>query len=415
MKGLEILALVMAGGEGTRLQPLTAERSKPSVPFGGCYRIVDFVLSNLVNSEIYSIYLLVQYKSQSLIEHIRKAWVLSPLIPEQFVTVVPPQMRVGEEWFQGTADAVFQNINLIHRHDPGLVAVFGADHIYRMDVQQMLRFHRERQADVSVAAIPVPIEQASAFGIIATNSAGRIREFQEKPEQPSPIPTDPTRAYASMGNYIFNTEVLVEALEEAHKRGDTDFGRHVLPRLIRTHHLYAYDFSSNRVPGVKFYEEKGYWRDLGTLDAYFEAHQDLLGLRPRFDLFNPRWPIYTSRHRGPAAKVISGEIRNSVLGPGTLVNGAGISNSVIWGGVTLEEGVRLEECVVMDHVRIRKGARLRRVIVDRYNTIEADSQLGYDLEADQKRYHVTDSGLVVLPEGRTRSRVRPYLNRQACG
>jgi ADP-glucose pyrophosphorylase len=413
MKRSKVLALVMAGGEGSRLQPLTAERSKPSVPFGGRYRIVDFVLSNLINSKIYSIYLLVQYKSQSLIEHVRKTWVLSPIVPQQFVTVVPPQMREGPDWFQGTADAVFQNLNLIDKHEPDIVAVFGADHIYRMDVWQMVRYHQEQQADVSIAALPVPLEHASAFGIIAAEADGRVRAFQEKPAHPAPLPSDSTQAYASMGNYLFNTRVLVEALEVAHRRSKHDFGQHVLPRLAHTHRLFAYDFARNIVPGIKPYEEPAYWRDVGTLEAYFAAHQDMLGLQPRFDVHNPRWPIHGSHYQGPAAKIIGGEIENSIFAGGTLVNHAAVRNSVIRREVILEPGVELEDCIIMDYVTIKRGARLRRAIVDRYNTIEAEAQIGFDLEADLKHYHVTPSGIAVVPKRHTRMLARPSFKRDS--
>ncbi|MGH8499517.1 MAG: glucose-1-phosphate adenylyltransferase, partial [Methylococcales bacterium] len=326
MRKQKILAFIMAGGTGSRLHPLTAARSKPSVPFGARYRLVDFVLSNLVNSEIYSIYLLVQYKSQSLIEHIRQAWVLSPIIAEQFVTVVPPQMLAGEEWFQGTADAVCQNLSLISQHNPALVAVFGADHIYRMDVRQMVHFHRECEADVTISALPVPIDQASSFGVIKAQADGRVVDFEEKPALPSPMPGDPGRAFASMGNYIFSTAVLVQALQEAKQRGENDFGRHMLPRLMHTHRVYAYNFAENQVPGVKPYEEPGYWRDVGTIEAYFAANMDVLGLEPRFDAFNPTWPIISSNYQGPVAKIIQGDIHNSILAAGTLVNGATVRN-----------------------------------------------------------------------------------------
>ncbi len=399
MRKTKILAFVMAGGEGSRLHPLTALRSKPSVPFGGRYRIVDFVLSNLINSRINSVYLLVQYKSQSLIDHIRRAWVLSPILPDQFVTVVPPQMREGPEWFQGTADAVCQNLNLIRQHNPELVAVFGADHIYRMDVWQMARFHLERKADITVAALPVPLSEAPAFGVIATEADSRVRAFQEKPPQPAPMPSDPTRAYASMGNYLFDAKVLVWALQEAHRRGEHDFGRHVLPRLMDSHRLFAYDFTTNLVPGIKPYEEPAYWRDLGTIEAYFAAHQDVLGLSPRFNAFNPEWPIYSSNYQGPVARIIGGSIENSILAAGTLINGASVRNSVIRREVVLEPDVELEGCIIMDYVVIKRGSRLRRVIVDRYNTIEAGSRIGYDPEADRRRHHVTPSGITVVAAG----------------
>jgi glucose-1-phosphate adenylyltransferase len=396
----KVLAMVLAGGEGTRLYPLTTERSKPAVPFGGRYRLVDFVLSNLVNSGIHAIYVLVQYKSQSLIEHINRAWLLSPVIPGQFVTVVPPQMREGPEWFQGTADAVHQNINLIRTHEPDLVAVFGADHVYRMDVRQMVDFHLKRGADASVAAIPVPIAQASAFGIIAADREGRVKGFQEKPREPAPMPGDPARAYASMGNYLFNTPVLLEALEEARQRGESDFGRHILPRLIRSHRVFAYDFARNTVPGVRPYEEPGYWRDVGTIDSYFAAHQDILGMEPRFNLFNPRWSIHSSTYQGPTAKIIGGSFENSSLGAGTLIRGARVRNSVIRREVVLDQDVEVDECIIMDYSVARRGARLRRTIVDRYNNIEPGTCIGFDPEADRARYHVSESGIVVVPKGR---------------
>jgi glucose-1-phosphate adenylyltransferase len=408
MKNPKILAFVMAGGEGSRLSPLTAKGSKPSLPFGGRYRIVDFVLSNLVNSEIDSIYLLVQYKSQSLIEHIRKSWVLSPMRLQQFVTIVPPQMQRGVEWFLGTADAVYQNINLIQQYDPDLVLVFGADHVYRQDLQQMVDFHREREAEVTVAALPVPLQEASAFGVIATDAESRVCEFQEKPERPSPMPTDSTRAYASMGNYLFSTQPLIEALRECHEQGEHDFGNHVLPHLMPRGRLFAYDFATNKVPGVKPYEEQPYWRDVGTLDAYFNAHQDTLGLHPRFETFNSQWPIYSSNYQGPVAKIIDGSIKNSVIGGGTLIRGASVHDSIIRREVTIEEDVELEQCIVQDYIKIQRGARLRRVIIGPYNVIEAGVRIGYDIEADSRRYHVTSSGIVVIPPGEFSSAVAAF-------
>jgi glucose-1-phosphate adenylyltransferase len=400
MPNKRIIAFVMAGGQGSRLQPLTSARSKPSVPFGSRYRIVDFVLSNLVNSQIQTIYLLVQYKSQSLIEHVRKAWTISPLLQQQFVTVVPPQM-IADRWFQGTADAVHQNIALIEEHRPDLVAVFGADHIYRMDISQMVDFHQERKADVTIAALPVPLKDARGFGVIAAGADGRIDAFEEKPADPTPMPGDPASAFASMGNYIFDAKVLVDALEEAQRLGETDFGGHVLPRLLRTHRLFAYDFATNVVPGINDYEQRVYWRDVGTIDAYFDAHKDVLGAEPTFDMFNPQWPIYSSGYQGPVAKVLGGELRNSLLGAATVVHeGARLRNSIIRREAVIEEDVELDECIIMDYVRIGRGARLRRVIVDRHNVIEAGDLIGYDPEADAKRFTVTEGGLTVIPGGR---------------
>ncbi|MCC6135286.1 MAG: glucose-1-phosphate adenylyltransferase [Candidatus Contendobacter sp.] len=408
MKQPKILAFVMAGGEGSRLQPLTVDNSKPSLPFGSRYRIVDFVLSNLLNSGIQAIYMLVQYKSQSLIEHVRKAWVVSPMRNEEFVTVVPPQMMRGGDWFQGTADAVYQNINLIQLHDPDLVVVFGADHIYRMDLQQMVDFHHERAADVTVAALPVPLADASAFGVIAADHAGRVSEFQEKPANPAPMPSDPTRAYASMGNYLFDAKVLVQALKEANQRGEHDFGHNILPKLKETHRLFAYDFSTNKVPGTKPYEEIGYWRDVGTLDAYFEAHQDMLGLTPRFDVFNPQWRIFSSNYQGPVARILEAQMHNSVIAAGSMVHQASIRNCMIRREVIIEDDVELEDCVIQDYVWIKRGSRLRRVIVGQYNVIEAGSRIGFDPEADRRRYTVTDGGITVVGPGEVTKSLRAF-------
>ncbi len=400
MQNERIIAFVMAGGQGSRLQPLTQNRSKPSVPFGSRYRIVDFVLSNLINSQIHTIYLLVQYKSQSLIEHVRKAWTISPLLQNQFVTVVPPQMMSGEHWFQGTADAVHQNINLIEEHRPSLVAVFGADHIYRMDIRQMIQFHRERRADATIAALPVPLAEASSYGVIVADPEGGIRAFEEKPIHPTPMPGNPGMAFASMGNYIFETEVLIQALLETKESGGTDFGQHVLPRLLQSHRLFAYDFSTNRIPGVQPYEQQVYWRDVGTLDAYFEAHQDVLGAEPVFDVFNPEWPIYSSSYQGPVARVLGGEIINSLLGAATIVYpGARIKDSIIRREAVIEEGAVVEECIIMDYVRIGRGAHLRRVIVDRHNHIQPGDRIGLDRARDAERFHVSPGGLTVIPQG----------------
>jgi glucose-1-phosphate adenylyltransferase len=401
MQSDRIIAFVMAGGQGSRLQPLTAVRSKPSVPFGARYRIADFVLSNFVNSQIQTIYLLVQYKSQSLIEHVRKAWTISPLLPNQFVTVVPPQMMIGEHWFQGTSDAVHQNINLIEDHQPDLVAVFGADHIYRMDIRQMVDFHHQRGADVTIAALPVPLRDASGFGVIAADPDGHIRAFQEKPANPAHMPGDPERAFASMGNYLFDKQVLLDALHEARTNGETDFGAHVLPRLLRTHRLFAYDFATNEIPGVRPYEDRVYWRDVGTIDAYFDAHKDVLGSEPAFDLFNPLWPIYSSNYQGPVARVLGGDVRNSLLAAATVIHeGARISNSIIRREAVIEEDVQLEDCIIMDYSRICRGARLRRVIVDRHNIVGAGERIGYDEEADRQRFTVSPGGVTVIPGGR---------------
>jgi len=393
----KVLAFVLAGGKGERLFPLTAFRSKPAVPFGGRYRIVDFVLSNLVNSQIFSIYLLVQYKSQSLIEHIRQHWVMSPIVRDHFIAVVPPQMRMGPEWFQGTADAILQNINLITQQNPRLVVVFGADHIYRMDIRQMMDFHLANNADVTVAARPVPIKEASSFGVIQTDADNRIVGFQEKPENPTPMPTDPTRAYVSMGNYIFSKDVLINALVEAQQKKQHDFGAHILPDLVKSGKLLAYDFATNTIPGTKPYEETGYWRDVGTIKALFDAHMDMLGEEPRFELNNLQWPIYPSGQKAPASKILKAEIINSMISEGVTIKDAVIKNSFIRTGVVIEEGVVVEDSILMDNSVLKRGCHLKGVIVDKLNNIKEGSRVGFAAEDERFGLHVDPSGIRVIP------------------
>lgn len=301
---MKIVALVLAGGEGTRLYPLTAEHAKPALPFANGYRIVDFVLSNLLNSGISTVYVLAQYKPESLIKHIAAAW--APRFAEGGGTIkvlLPSSNTLGGQ-FKGTADAVYQYLDLIQAHAPALVAVFAADHVYRMDVQQMVAFHRSRDAAVSVSALAVPIDEATGFGVLSTAADGRVREFREKPRHPRAIPGKPHLAYASMGNYLFDASVLERVLEEARQRGDLDFGRDVLPRICACERVYAYDFSGNRVPGLQEHEEPAYWRDVGTLPALAAAQQDAMGARPRFNLWNSRWPICgNARETGDAVRL----------------------------------------------------------------------------------------------------------------
>ena len=397
MANPKVLAMIMAGGRGKRLFPLTFERSKPSVPFGGRYRIVDFVLSNLINSQIYSIYLLVQYKSQSLIEYVRENWGLSALISDHFVTVVPPQMRYGKDWFQGTANAVFQNMNLIRQHKPDLVIVFGADHIYRMDISQMIRFHMEREAECTVASMPVPIEKASAFGIIDTKSDGRIKEFLEKPDNPPPMPDDPTRSYCSMGNYVFNADTLIKGLIQAERNKEYDFGKHVIPNLLKEgKKVFAYNFATNNIPGVKPYEESGYWRDVGNIKAFWDAHQDMLGDNPAFDVNNDKWPIRASRNDLPATKIMGGEITNSIIAEGTMIQRARIINSVIRRGVVIEDDVEVRDSIIMDHVVLKKGCKLNRTIIDSFNIIDEGVLIGHDSKEPYFRVSTDASGISVV-------------------
>ena len=402
-----LLAMIMAGGRGDRLQPLTRERSKSAVPFGGRHRLIDFVLSNFMNSDMPSIYVLVQYKAQSLIEHLRLAWRTSGMLPDFFVTVVPPQMRVGAAWYRGTADAVLQNLNLIDDFNADVVAVFGSDHVYRMDVNQMLSFHQEAGADATIAARPVPIEDARQFGVLGVDHSGRVVRFDEKPAHPAPLPDDPERALVSMGNYIFSRQPLVDALvADARRSTDHDFGRSIIPELVPTGRVFAYDFQRNEVPGVKPYEELAYWRDVGTIASYWDAHMDLLGESPRFDLDNRLWPIRSAHHAGPAARFIGGDVDNAQIGEGSLVKRAMIRNSILGRSVWVNEGAVIEDSIVMDHTTVGKGARLRRAIIDRFNIIPADAEIGYDHAADRRTYHVDASGLVVVPRGGRREFLR---------
>lgn len=407
-----VLAFVMAGGEGSRLHPLTANRCKPAVPFNGKHRIVDFVLSNLVNSEIYSIYLLVQYKSQSLIEHVRQSWTMARFIPQHFITVVPPQMRHGPAWFQGTADAVYQNIHLIESMQPDIVAVFGGDHVYRMDVRQMIDFHVRSKAHASVATIPVDVRECDQFGIVGIDDDHRIVDFMEKPKSARPMPGSRSHALASMGNYIFNADVLLQQLKRMHESGETDFGKHILPSMVKSHKLVAYDFATNTIPGTEPYEEHAYWRDVGTIDAYYQAHFDTLGAQPKFRMTNRQWPIYASPDQAESAQIENGVINRSVVGSGSIVDGATLDHAMLRRSVLVERGAHLEHCIVMERSRIGRGAQVRRAIIDQDNDIPPDARIGFDLEQDRRRFHVTPSGIVVVPAGAfpaRRTSTSPFL------
>jgi glucose-1-phosphate adenylyltransferase len=397
--------MIMAGGKGERLMPLTEHRSKPAVPFASQYRIVDFVLSNFVNSDIMSVYVLVQYRSQSLIEHLRQAWRIGARIKQHFITVVPPQMKARGGWYEGTADAVYQNLNLIRDFEPDVVAVFGADHIYRMDISQMVHFHARHKASVTVAALPVPLHAAKGFGIIEANperGAERIVGFQEKPEHPRPMPTDAEQAYSSMGNYLFNTDTLLQALErDARHSGSHDFGRDILPQLIRSDRVLAYNFLHNEVPGVKPHEERGYWRDVGTLDAYWQAHMDMLGEAPTLDLNNRAWPILTDSYDAPNASFVRSHLDQAIVGQGTQIIESEIRRSIIGRNVRIGAGCQIEDSILMEGTTVGAKARLRRVIADRFNVIPAGTELGVNHASDRKHFHMTRSGLVVLPRGKS--------------
>lgn len=401
---MRVLGMIMAGGKGERLYPLTKDRSKPSVPFGGKYRIVDFVLSNFVNSGIFSSYVLVQYLSQSLIEYLRTTWRTEGIASDHFLTCVPPQMRLGEIWYRGTADSVRQNINLVRDFAPDLVAIFGADHIYRMDIGQMIQFHLKSKANVTVAANTVPLKDASSFGVLGTDKDGRIIQFDEKPAKPNHIPGNPRAAYVSMGNYIFNTETLLQVLQKRFcDIPALDFGKHILPKILKDYRTYAYNFQSQVLPGAKPYEEQGYWRDVGTIESFWQTNMDLLGPKPKLDLNNPKWPISTTLHKVPATKFFGGTVTNSIIGDGCVIHPkAKIKNSVISDSVIIGEGAELDGCVIMDNCEIKTGAKLKKVIMDRFNTVAPKQTIGLNLEQDSQKYYIDPSGIVVLPRGKNK-------------
>ena len=409
---IQVLGIVLAGGKGTRLFPLTRERAKPAVPFGGRYRIIDFVLSNLVNSGIYSIYVLTQFRSQSLLQHLSEGWQFGGLLKSHFIIDVPAQMRSqNETWYQGTADAIFQNINLVEQSDPHVVAIFGADHIYRMNIASMIDFHRARHAEVTVAANPVPREYATEFGVIEANEDGRILAFHEKKREAPTMPGDPARCYASMGNYIFSTRTLVDLLysdaKDPHSRHD--FGFDILPKLAGKAPIYAYNFETNRIPG----EPEGsipYWRDVGTIEAFYEANMDLNHVKPALNLYNREWPVRSTSYSDPPAKFVfdeanrRGEALNSIVSGGCILAGGVVRQSVLGRGVRVHTGAVVEGCVIMDNCDIGRHAKVRRAILDKNVRIPDDALVGYDLNADRARgWHVTDSGIVVI--GREHSTV----------
>jgi glucose-1-phosphate adenylyltransferase len=402
------LGIVLAGGKGTRLYPLTRERAKPAVPFGGKYRIIDFVLSNFVNSGIHSIYVLTQFRSQSLLQHLSEGWQFGGMLKTQFITNVPAQMRSEKEsWYLGTADAIFQNMNLIEQSDPHLVAIFGADHIYRMNIASMIDFHKKKGAEVTVAAIPVPRAQAREFGVVEVNDESRIIAFHEKKADAPTMPGDSNRVYASMGNYIFSTHKLLELLEADAKTpgGHHDFGMDVLPKLAGNAPMYAYNFELNRIPGDAD-DCIPYWRDVGTIDAYYEANMDLNHVKPDLNLYNREWPVRSTSYPDPPAKFVfdeegrRGEALDSIVSGGCILSGGLVRKSVLGRGVRIHTGAEVEGCVIMDNCDIGRRAKLRRAILDKNIHIPEDATVGYDLEADRARgWHVTDSGIVVIGRG----------------
>ena len=408
---LRVLSFVLAGGKGTRLYPLTKERAKPAVPFGGQYRIVDFVLSNLVNSGIHSIYVLIQFKSQSLLQHLRDGWEFAPIMKSQYIIPVPAQMRsAGETWYSGTADAIFQNVNLIEQSDPHVVAIFGADHVYRMNIREMIEFHERKRAQATIAAIPMPRELASEFGVLETAPDGRILRFHEKnPDAPS-MPGNPAMVYASMGNYIFSTGPLLKYIYEDARIEDSshDFGRDILPKWVQSGEVYAYDFGTNRIPGDPV-DSQVYWRDVGTIDAYYDATMDMRAVAPVLNLYNSQWTLRTAGYDDPPAKFTfddegrRGSAIDSIVSSGSILSGGLVRNSVLGRGVRVHTGALVEDSIVFDNCNIGRRSKVRRAILDKYVILPEETGIVYDLDSDLKRYHVTDSGITVV-EGR-RSRV----------
>jgi glucose-1-phosphate adenylyltransferase len=401
---LRVLAFVLAGGKGTRLYPLTKERAKPAVPFGGRYRIVDFVLSNLVNSGIYSIYVLIQFKSQSLLQHLRDGWEVSGMLKNNFIIPVPAQMRSQQEdWYRGTADAIHQNINLIEQTDPHVVVIFGADHIYRMNIRQMIEYHVEKRASATIAAIPVEKQYASEFGVIETRPGGSVIAFHEKRADAPTMPGDPNRVYASMGNYVFSTDLLLRELyaDAQNENSSHDFGKDILPSLIGRADMYAYDFQTNIIPGDPIGAPQ-YWRDVGTLDAYYEASMDLRAVSPELNLYNRQWPLRTAGYSDAPAKFVfdeenrRGTAVDSIVAGSSIISGGSVKGSILGRGVRVHTGATVEDSVLFDNCDIGRHSKVRNAILDKNVKIPEGTKIGYELAEDRKKYFVTESGIVVV-------------------
>ncbi|MFF0491643.1 glucose-1-phosphate adenylyltransferase [Nocardia sp. NPDC003482] len=395
-----VLGIVLAGGEGKRLFPLTKDRAKPAVPFGGAYRLIDFVLSNLVNAGYLRLCVLTQYKSHSLDRHISQTWRLSGFTGE-YITPVPAQQRLGPRWYTGSADAILQSLNLIYDEDPDYIVVFGADHVYRMDPEQMVQHHIDSGAGVTVAGIRVPRAEASAFGCIDSDESGRITGFLEKPAHPPGTPDDPNMTFASMGNYVFSTKVLVDTIraDADNSDSDHDMGGDIIPALVAQGEASVYDFARNDVPGSTD-RDRGYWRDVGTIDAFYDAHMDLVSVHPIFNLYNRHWPIRGAAENLPPAKFAQGGLaQESIVGAGSILSAATVRNSVLSSNVFVEDGATVEGSVLMPGVRIGRGAVVRRAILDKNVMVGEGEIIGVDLARDRERFAVSNGGVVTVGKG----------------
>jgi glucose-1-phosphate adenylyltransferase len=402
--------MILAGGQGSRLAPLTAKRAKPAVPFGSKYRIIDFALNNFINSEIYSTYVLTQFKAQSLTEHIQRGWRFGNFLADYFITLVPAQQyrfeELGAVWYRGTADAVYQNMHLVDNHDADVVAVFSGDHIYKMNVAHMLEQHMDSRADISIAAYPVTLAEATRFGVLQIDGRGRVTQFQEKLKNPAPMPDRPDMALASMGNYLFSRRALDELLElDAREESSThDFGKDLLPRALKDgYHIQSYDFAKNPIPGQD--SANTYWRDVGTLDAYHEANMDLVSINPEFDLYNPEWPLRTVNADSPPAKFVheagdrTGHCLNSLIAGGCIISGGVVRESVLFRRARVNSYSEVNRSILFDEVEVGRHCRIQNAIIDKDVTIPAGTTIGFDLEQDRARgFKVTESGIVVVPK-----------------
>lgn len=399
----EVLAVILAGGQGSRLYPLTRDRAKPAVPFAGMYRLIDFTLNNCMNSGIRHILVLSQYKSVSLTTHLRDGWSFLPSGLGEFITMLPPQMRVSEDWYRGTADAVYQNIYSIEGHGPRYTLVLSGDHIYKMDYTKLLDFHLKKGARLTVAAIEVNKNEAKNFGILSVDADDRVIGFEEKPEEPVTLPHEPSKAYASMGIYIFDTDTMIEVLTaDAQTDSSHDFGRDIIPAMAQEERVYAYPFGQEESE-----PDRRYWRDVGTIDAYFEVNMELCGVTPVLNLYDESWPLRTYHQQLPPAKTVFDDFHgnrvglalNSLVSPGAIISGARVYNSVISPRVHIHSYAEVAYSVLMNDVDVGRGAKIRKAIIDKYVRIPEGETIGYDLEKDSRRFYISEGGVVVIPKG----------------